>query len=51
MFLKSIFKKLGFVVFYFLVIYGGLNVINIVLLLSEYKELVVLGFKKIKIFY
>ncbi|GAA9322387.1 cag pathogenicity island type IV secretion system protein CagN [Helicobacter pylori] len=46
--MKSIFKKLGSVALYFLVIYGGLNAINTALLPSEYKKLVALGFKKIK---
>ncbi len=49
--MKSIFKKLGSVALYFLVIYGGLNAINTALLPSEYKELVALGFKKIKTFH
>ncbi len=48
MILKSIFKKLGSVALYSLVVYGGLNAINTALLPSEYKELVALGFKKIK---
>ncbi len=49
--MKGIFKKLGSVVLYFLVIYGGLNAINTALLPSEYKKLVALGFKKIKTFH
>ncbi|GAA8811439.1 cag pathogenicity island type IV secretion system protein CagN [Helicobacter pylori] len=49
--MKSIFKKLGSVVLYFLVIYGGLNAINTALLPNEYKKLVALGFKKIKTFH
>ncbi len=49
--MKSIFKKLGSVAFYSLVVYGGLNAINTALLPSEYKELVALGFKKIKTLY
>lgn len=49
--MKSIFKKLGSVALYSLVIYGGLNAINTALLPSEYKELVALGFKKIKTLY
>ncbi|WP_441697073.1 sodium:calcium antiporter [Helicobacter pylori] len=49
--MKSIFKKLGSVALYFLVIYGGLNAINTALLPSEYKKLVALGFKKIKTFH
>ncbi|WP_324714103.1 cag pathogenicity island type IV secretion system protein CagN [Helicobacter pylori] len=49
--MKSIFKKLGSVALYSLVIYGGLNAINTALLPSEYKKLVALGFKKIKIFH
>ncbi len=49
--MKSIFKKLGSVALYSLVIYGGLNAINTALLPSEYKELVALGFKKIKTFH
>lgn len=46
--MKSIFKKLGSVALYSLVVYGGLNAINTALLPSEYKKLVALGFKKIK---
>ncbi|GAA9745505.1 cag pathogenicity island type IV secretion system protein CagN [Helicobacter pylori] len=49
--MKSIFKKLGSVALYSLVIYGGLNAINTALLPSEYKKLVALGFKKIKTFH
>ncbi|GAA7362598.1 cag pathogenicity island type IV secretion system protein CagN [Helicobacter pylori] len=49
--MKSIFKKLGSVALYFLVIYGGLNAINTALLPNEYKKLVALGFKKIKTLY
>ncbi|WQV49229.1 cag pathogenicity island type IV secretion system protein CagN [Helicobacter pylori] len=49
--MKSIFKKLGSVALYSLVVYGGLNAINTALLPSEYKELVALGFKKIKTLY
>ncbi|GHS16615.1 sodium:calcium antiporter [Helicobacter pylori] len=49
--MKGIFKKLGSVTLYFLVIYGGLNAINTALLPSEYKKLVALGFKKIKTFH
>ncbi|MGL2642195.1 sodium:calcium antiporter [Helicobacter pylori] len=49
--MKSIFKKLGSVALYSLVVYGGLNAINTALLPSEYKKLVALGFKKIKTLY
>ncbi|GAA8916844.1 cag pathogenicity island type IV secretion system protein CagN [Helicobacter pylori] len=49
--MKSIFKKLGSVALYSLVVYGGLNAINTALLPSEYKKLVALGFKKIKALY
>ncbi|GAA8089329.1 cag pathogenicity island type IV secretion system protein CagN [Helicobacter pylori] len=49
--MKSIFKKLGSVALYSLVVYGGLNAINTALLPREYKELVALGFKKIKTLY